>query len=130
MLEFSEDKINVSIVTPEEKVYEGAVDFISVPSSSGSLGILPKCLPIVSRLNVGIVKLVKGKDATYIGVCRGYIEHIHNKANIITERAIVTTKERSKETVEELNSKHNIIQEITEDTKRVIKTIATIKGLK
>lgn len=129
-MKFSENKINARIVTPEESVFEGQVDFISIPAESGSLGLLPKALPIVSRLAVGITKLVKGEKVTYVGVCRGYLEFINNKANIITERAIVTTKEEQKETIEQLNKKHNVIQEITEETKRVVKTIATIKGLR
>jgi F0F1-type ATP synthase epsilon subunit len=37
----SDKKISVSIVTPEEHVYDGEVNFISIPAKSGSLGILP-----------------------------------------------------------------------------------------
>ena len=33
-------KINVTIVTPEEKIFEGRVDFIRVPAQSGGLGDL------------------------------------------------------------------------------------------
>ena len=90
----AEKKITVSLVTPEEHIFEGETDSIIVPASSGSLGILPGHVPIVARLAIGIVKIGKGDDARYFGIQRGYIEFLFNKANILTERAVETTYER------------------------------------
>lgn len=123
-------KIKISIFTPEKKVYESEVDFISIPAASGSMGILPDHIPIVAQLGVGIVKLVYGSDSKYIGVCRGYMEFIANRANILTERAIITSYDQKEETVEELKKKHNIIQEITDETKSIIQAIASMRKLK
>lgn len=128
-MKLSEDKIYITVVTPEEKVFEGEVGFISVPAQSGSLGVLPKHLPIISELGIGILKLVTEKESTYIGVCRGYFEYIYGKANVLTERAIKTTYENREEAVEELKKKYNIIQEITDETRRVVQAIATLKSL-
>ncbi len=126
----SDKKISVSIVTPEEHVYDGEVNFISIPAKSGSLGILPGHLPIVCNLGVGIVKLATDRETEYIGVCWGFMEFINNRANILTERAIVTNYEQRRKTIEELKKKHDIIQEITEDTKKVIQAIASMQRLK
>ena len=54
----SKKKIKVSIVTPEERIFDGEVDYIRVPAKSGSLGVLPRHIPIISQLKVGVVKLV------------------------------------------------------------------------
>lgn len=129
-MENQENKISVTIVTPENKIFDGKVDFISVPGQGGSLGILPRHIPIIAQLKVGIIKMIVGKDPIYIGVCRGYFEYLHGKANILTEEAIVTTLEEKEKTIEELNKKHNIINEITEDTKTVIRALANLKSLK
>jgi len=123
------NKIIVTIVTPEEKVFEGWVDFISVPGQSGSLGVLPRHIPIIAQLKIGIVKLVNGKETILVGVCRGFFEFINDKANILTERAIRTTQEDIAKTVEELKGKHNITQEITEETRQVVKAISSLKSL-
>ena len=123
-------KIKISIFTPEKKIYEDEVDFISIPAASGSMGILPDHIPIVVQLGVGIVKLVSGSKSKYIGICRGYLEFITNSANILTERAIVTSYNQIKETTEELKKKHNIIQEITDETKSIIQAIASMSKLK
>ena len=52
------------------------------------------------------------------------------KANILTERAILTDPENKDAVIEELKKKHNITQEITEETKKVIEAIASVKILK
>lgn len=106
-------KIKVSVVTPEGKVFDGDVDFISVPAKSGSLGVLPRHVPIIAQLKIGILKLVDGHDVTLIGVCRGYFEFIGDKANVLTERAIITAQDKKEETLQELKKKHDITQEIT-----------------
>jgi len=124
------NKIMVTIVTPEEKVFEGWVDFISIPGQSGSLGVLPRHIPIRIQLKIGIVKLVNAKETIFIAVCRGFFEFINNKANILTERAIRTTQENMAKTCQELKSKHNITHEITEETRKVIQAIASLKSLK
>jgi F-type H+-transporting ATPase subunit epsilon len=124
------NKIKVTIVTPEEKVFDGWVDFISVPGQSGSLGVLPRHIPIIAQLKIGIVKLVDAKETIFIGVCRGFFEFINDKANILTERAVRTTLENSAKTVEELKGKHNITQEITEETRKVMQAMASLKSLK
>ncbi|MCL4417919.1 MAG: ATP synthase F1 subunit epsilon [Actinobacteria bacterium] len=122
-------KIKVTIVTPEEKVFDGWVDFISIPGQSGSLGVYPRHIPIIVQLKTGIVKLVDTKETIYIGVCRGFFEFINNKANILTEQAIRTTQENIAKTCEILKQKYNITHEITEETRKVIQAIASLKSL-
>jgi len=123
-------KIKVTIVTPEEKIFDGWVDFVSVPGQSGSLGILPRHIPIIVQLKIGIVKLVDAKEIVLVGVCRGFFEFINDKANILTERAVRTTQENIAKTIEELKGKHNITQEITEETRKVMQAMASLKSLK
>jgi F-type H+-transporting ATPase subunit epsilon len=123
------NKIKVTIVTPEEKVFDGWVDFISIPGRSGSMGILPRHIPVIAQLKIGIVRLVDAKDTILIGVCRGFFEFINNKANILTERAVRTSHEDSAKTIEELKKKHDITQEITEETRKVMQAIASLKSL-
>ncbi len=124
------NKIKIVVLTPEEKVYEGFVDFISVPALSGSLGILPKHVPIITKLKIGILKVVNDGQQTYIGVCRGHFEYFGMLARVLTERAIITEYDSRHETLEELRKKHDITQEITEETRKVLQAIAELKNLR
>jgi|SRR5680860_1186322 len=122
-------KIKVSIVTPEQKVYEGEAGYVGIPSVGGGLGILPGHLPIICFLDIGIVKIINEKETVLISICRGYLQFVKNNANIITEAALVTSEEKKFEAVEELRKKHSINQEITEETKKVARATAALKDL-
>jgi len=122
-------KIKVSIVTPELKIYEGEAGYIGIPSVSGGLGILPGHLPIMCFLDIGIVKIMNEKETIFIAVCRGYIQFVRDNANIITEAALFTSEEKKAEALEELRKKHNISQEITEETKKIARATAALKDL-
>jgi len=124
-----EKKIKISIVTPEKKVFEGEAGYIGVPSVGGGLGILPDHLPIICFLEIGIVKIINGKETVQVAVCRGYIQFVRNNANIITEYALITNDENKSEALEELRKKHNISQDITEETKKIARATAALKNL-
>ena len=126
----ADKNMQVSLVTPEKNVFEGLVDSIIVPAESGALGILPGHVPIIAQLTVGIVKLGTEEGPRYFGIQRGYIEFLFNKANILTEKVIETTFEERDKTIQKLKEKYEIVQEVTEGTKRVAEAVAQLKNLK
>ena len=126
----ADKKMQVSLVTPEENIFEGWVDSIIVPAESGSLGILPGHVPIIAQLTVGIVKLGTEEGPRYFGIQRGYIEFLFNKANILTEKVVETTFEERDQIIQKLKEKYEIVQEVTEGTKRVAEAVAQLKNLK
>ena len=126
----ADKKMQVSLVTPEEIVFEGNVDSIIVPAESGALGILPGHVPIIAQLTVGIVKLGTEEGPRYFGIQRGYIEFLFNKANILTEKVVETTFEERDQIIQKLKEKYEIVQEVTEGTKRVAEAVAQLKSLK
>ena len=126
----NKNKISITVVTPEEKVFEGDVDFISIPAKSGSMGILPRHVPIIAQLKTGTVKLVNDAKPVYICIARGYFELLDSKAYVITERAVITDYENREKILAELKKKHDITQEITEETRKVVQAIAGLKTLK
>lgn len=126
----ADKKIQLSLVTPEEQIFEGWVDSIIVPGASGALGILPGHVPIVAQLAVGIVKLGTEEGPRYFGIQRGYIEFLFNKANILTERVVETTFEDRNQIIQKLKEKYEIVQEVTDGTKKVAEAVAQLKQLK
>jgi ATP synthase F1 epsilon subunit len=126
----ADKNMQVSLVTPEENVFEGLVDSIIVPAESGSLGILPGHVPIIAQLTVGIVKLGTEEGPRYFGIQRGYIEFLFNRANILTEKVVETTFEERDQIIQKLKEKYEIVQEVTEGTKRVAEAVAQLKNLK
>jgi len=124
-----DNKIHVSIVTPEESFFEGETDFVLVPALSGALGMLPGHMPIVARLSTGIVKIGKAGDIRYFAIQNGYIEFLFNRANILTERAIETRYEERDKALKEMKKKYKIVQEVTEETKKIARAMTHVIDL-
>jgi len=124
-----ENKIHISIVTPEENIFEGKAGFVLVPAISGAMGFLPGHIPIVARLSTGIVKIGKGDSARYFVIKSGYIEFLFNRANILTERAMEAKYEERDRVLDEIKKKYKIVQEITEETKKIARAITYVKDL-
>ncbi len=122
--------IHASIVTPEEVIFEGDVSFISLPGREGSMGILPGHMPMVCQLEIGVIKIIADQEAQYIAVQRGYIEYFHNNANILTGKAIRTTYRDQHTATEEVKKKHDIVQEISQETRKVIEAIGSLRRLR
>ena len=48
-------KIHLEIVTPDRQLFSGPVDEVTVPSTTGYLGILPGHAPLLAELGIGEV---------------------------------------------------------------------------
>ena len=71
----SKDKtLSVSIVTPQETAFEGAALAVSVPGSKSPFQVLYNHAPIISSLDVGILKIEDPSNAITAFACReGFI---------------------------------------------------------
>jgi F-type H+-transporting ATPase subunit epsilon len=67
-------KINLKVVTLEGIVYQDFVDYISLPTSSGRIGILPNHSSLVSILAPGEMFIQKGDAKIELALTTGYFE--------------------------------------------------------
>jgi F-type H+-transporting ATPase subunit epsilon len=49
--------IHVDVVSAEEEIFSGAVEFAIFPGESGELGIMPRHTPLLTRIKPGAVRL-------------------------------------------------------------------------
>jgi len=63
-----------TIVTPQGKIFDDTVEFLSVPGAEGYLGILAHHAPIVAMLTKGIVKIQKAGGEQFWGITSGVLE--------------------------------------------------------
>lgn len=69
------DKIQLSIIAPEGKVFEAEVDRVEVPGLDGELGILPGHTEMVSLLKpAGLLTYHIGATSGEITVDGGFVE--------------------------------------------------------
>ena len=83
----ADKNIVVEIVTPERMVYSEPADFVVVPGIEGYLGILPLHAPIVSGLNIGLLKVIKEGKESKVAISGGFMEVNENKTVILADTA-------------------------------------------
>ena len=87
--------LKLEIVTPEKKVFDDAVDSVTVPTASGDAGILPNHAPLISALRPGILSYSNKGTTSQMVVSGGFMEVSNNAVSVLTDTA---------ETADEINA--------------------------
>lgn len=66
--------IRCEIVSQDRTVFEGDVDIVVVPGTAGEMGILPNHSPLLSTLQLGVIKVRHGGAEENFTVTGGLIE--------------------------------------------------------
>ena len=78
--------MNLQIISPEKKIFEGAVKLVQLPGIDGSFEILKNHAPLVSVLKKGKVKIHNEQDQKhFFDINGGVIEVMDNKVLILAE---------------------------------------------
>jgi F-type H+-transporting ATPase subunit epsilon len=80
--------LSVHIVTAEREVYaEEGVDQITVPGSEGELTVLPEHASLLTMINPGIMRIVKGGNETISTITGGFLEVHKDRVTILADTA-------------------------------------------
>lgn len=81
--------MQVEIVTPDEKVFEGEARHVQLPGKNGLFGVLENHAPIISSLREGKVKVeaIDG-DVQSFGITGGVAEVNANKVIVLAEKVV------------------------------------------
>lgn len=76
----------LSILTPERSVFEGAVEYVEAPGTEGYFGVLANHAALVSGLASGTLKVrdAAGEKKSW-QVSGGFFEVSHNKATVLAD---------------------------------------------
>lgn len=77
--------MNLEILTPDKKVFEGEVTAVTVPGVLGSFQILKDHAPIISTLEDGEVIIKNNAETTTFVIKGGVVEVISNKIIVLAE---------------------------------------------
>ncbi len=81
--------LKLQVVTPERIVYSENVDFVSARGVEGELGILPDHAPLITTLDIGLMKAKKEGQQLSLAVIGGFLEVANNKVTVLADRAEV-----------------------------------------
>ncbi len=78
--------MDLIVLTPERKVYEGEVTLVKVPGVVGQFEVLKNHAPMVSALGEGNVRIVQkeGGEKTF-KIEKGFIEVLRNEVALLVQ---------------------------------------------
>ena len=80
--------LKVDIVTAERLVYsEEGVERLIVPGVEGELGVLALHAPLLTMIQPGVLRIVKGNDEVEMAITGGFIEVRQNRVTILADAA-------------------------------------------
>ncbi len=88
--------MKVNVVTPSGELYNEDVDYVVVSSQmNGEFAILKDHIPIISSIDKGYVKMVRGEQELFTVIINGVVEHNNNIVNVSAQEAHVGMSKES-----------------------------------
>ena len=79
--------MDVTILTPDKKLYVGTAERLSAPGTDGEFEILNDHAPMVSSLGVGqVVITISARETTNVEISGGFIEVLDNKVSLLVQQ--------------------------------------------
>lgn len=79
--------LTVRIITPDKTVWDAAAEEVVLPSTTGQLGILSGHAPLLSALEVGVMRLRPEKDWLAIAVMGGFAQVEEDEVVVLVNSA-------------------------------------------
>ncbi|MSR87263.1 ATP synthase F1 subunit epsilon [Candidatus Peribacteria bacterium] len=132
--------IHANIITPEETVFEGDVESLTLPTSDGEITVLGGHIPLISVLVPGTVIARKDKEEWFFACSRGVIEvdgkeirvlaDTADRAEKLEETAVEAAKGRAEKLASERRDDAEGFAEATALMEREIARLSTIRRQK
>ena len=134
----SEKRLKLQISTPDKDFYDGDADMVIVKSVTGEMGILPKHLPLVTILDIGIIRIKNGNDEKRVSIDSGFMEIKNSEISILTDSAewpedidlgrAEKARQRAEERINTKKDTHTDFLRAEMSLKRAINRIRNAKG--
>jgi len=84
--------LKLEIVTPEAKVYADTIDSVVIPTVEGEIGILPGHIPLLTQVENGELRVMKGAELQRLAVGGGFAQIDGDCVRVLAEQAISEDK--------------------------------------
>jgi F-type H+-transporting ATPase subunit epsilon len=78
--------MHVSVIAPEQAVFDGAADAVIAPAFDGLVGILPHHAPFMTLLGKGTLTIRAGGSENRYQVVGGCLQVAANRVRIVADR--------------------------------------------
>ena len=120
--------LNVRVITPDKVVWDAMADELVLPSSTGQIGILTDHAPLLTALDIGVMKLKSNSNWTSIVLMEGFAEVENNKVTILCNGAEEGSSIDAKTAQAELEKITLLVDEATTKKEKIEATIELRKA--
>jgi len=92
--------LNIRVIAPDRTVWDASAEEVILPSSTGQLGILTGHIPLLTALDIGVMRVRIDKDWIPIVLLGGFAEVENNTITILVNGA-EETKDIDTETAQQ-----------------------------
>lgn len=80
--------LQVSVISPEQVLFEGAASSVTAPAFDGEMGILPMHAPLMTLLGNGTLRIESTTGgAKQFRVSGGFLQVVDDTVRVVTEEA-------------------------------------------
>ena len=79
--------LTVRVIAPDKTVWDSSAEEVILPSTTGQLGILTGHAPLLSALDIGVMRVRDGKGWKAIALMGGFAEVENNEVTILVNGA-------------------------------------------
>jgi F-type H+-transporting ATPase subunit epsilon len=113
--------LNVRVITPDRVVWDAKAEELILPSSTGKVGVLINHAPLLTALDIGVMKLKSDDNNwTSIVLIEGFAEVEENKATILCNAAEKDNSIEFNVAQEDFSKAASVVSE-AKTTKEIIK---------
>ena len=120
--------LNVRVITPDKVVWDAMADELILPSSTGQIGILTDHAPLLTALDIGVMRLKSDAGWTSIVLMEGFAEVDENKVTILCNGAEEGSSIDLKTAQDELEKVTLLVDEATTKKEKIDATIELRKA--
>jgi len=120
--------LNVRVITPDKVVWDANAEELILPSSTGQLGILSDHAPLLTALDIGVMRLKTDDKWTSIVLMEGFAEVEDNKVTILSNGAEEGSTIDSKEAQIELEKVTLLVDQATTKKEKIEATLELRKA--
>ena len=105
--------LSVRVIAPDKTVWDSPAEEVILPSTTGQLGILSGHAPLLTALDVGVMRVRSEKEWVAIALMGGFAEVESNEVTILVngaERGDAIDRETARKAYDEAQARNNQVK--------------------
>nr|YP_009394967.1 ATP synthase CF1 subunit epsilon [Polysiphonia stricta]ARW63529.1 ATP synthase CF1 subunit epsilon [Polysiphonia stricta] len=111
--------LQIRVIAPDKIVWDAQAEEIILPSSTGQLGILTGHIPLLTALDIGVMRVRINKEWKPIILLGGFAEVKSNNVTILVNGAEEVSEINIEEAKKDLENATNTVEEASSNKEKI-----------